>query len=324
VALTEWRVPPGAQPRPSDYGYDLERALASVVGLSAIIPDDAFTAETLGTERAGNAVVIDPSGILVTIGYLVTEAQSVWLATHDGRVVPGHVTGIDGESGLALIQALGRLDLPALPLGSSAGVRAGARVVVGGAGGRQRSVAAQVTGRQEFAGYWEYLLDDAIFTAPSHPHWGGTALIGSGGDLLGIGSLQLQQERGSEGVQNLNMVVPIDLLKPIMEDLLIIGRPNRPARPWLGVFATEIEGRVVVAGLAGRGPASDAGLQSGDVIASVAGRSISDLAGFYRTLWSLGPAGVEAPLAISRGARSVDVRITTVDRNSLLKRRVVH
>jgi S1-C subfamily serine protease len=324
VALTEWRVPPGAQPRPSDYAYDLERALTAVVGLSAIIPDDAFTAETLGTERAGNAVVIDPSGILVTVGYLVTEAQSVWLATHDGRVVPGHVAGIDGESGLAVIQALGRLDLPALPLGSSAGAKVGTRVVVGGAGGRQRSVAARVTARQEFAGYWEYLLEDAIFTAPSHPHWGGTALIGAGGDLLGVGSLQLQQERGSEGVQNLNMVVPTDLLKPIMQDLLTIGRPNRPARPWLGLFATEIEGRIVVAGLAGRGPASDAGLQSGDVITSVGGRPVAELADFYRALWSLGPAGVEAALSIARGARAVDVRLKTADRNSLLKARVVH
>src|SRR5579872_5926946 len=165
-ALTEWKVPPAYQPRASDYGFDLDRALASVVGLHSIIPSDAFSAETLGTERAGNGVIID-DGLVLTIGYLITEADAVWLHTGDGRVVQGH----------ALVQALGRLDLEPLPIGSSAAAKTGDRVVMGGVGGRTRSVASQIVARQEFAGYWEYMLDEAIFTHPAHPNWGGAALI---------------------------------------------------------------------------------------------------------------------------------------------------
>ena len=175
-SLTEWRVPPAYQPRPGDYSFDLDRALSAVVGLHSIIPADAFTAETLGTERAGNGVVID-DGLVLTIGYLITEAEAVWLHLGDGRVVEGHALGFDSVTGFGLVQALGRIDLDPLPFGSSAAANIGDRVVVGGAGGRTRSVASQIAARQEFAGYWEYLLDEAIFTYPAHPNWGGTGLI---------------------------------------------------------------------------------------------------------------------------------------------------
>src|SRR6478736_3539008 len=182
-ALTEWRVPPANQPRASDYGFDLDRSLASVVGLHALIPPDAFTAETLGTERAGNGVLID-KGLVLTIGYLITEAQSVWLHLGDGRVVEGHALGFDSETGFGLIQALGPIDLPSLPLGASHKAEVGERVVVGGHGGRTRSVAAHIATKQEFAGYWEYVLDEAIFTFPAHPNWGGTGCISAKGELI--------------------------------------------------------------------------------------------------------------------------------------------
>ena len=226
-----------------------------MVGLRAIVPDDAFTAETLGTERAGNGVLIRENGLVLTIGYLITEAETIWLHLSDGRAVPGHVLGYDQETGFGLVQALARSIVPAMPLGNSAAVQVGERVVVGGAGGRQRSVAARIVGKQEFAGYWEYVLDEAIFTAPAHPNWGGTALIGPAGELLGIGSLQLERARERGAAEHLNMVVPIDLLKPILDDLLTYGRRNRPPRPWLGLYATEVEDAVVVVGLADRGPA---------------------------------------------------------------------
>ena len=157
TSLLEWKVPAAAQPRAQDYAYDLERALSSVVGLHALIPSDGFTAETLGTERAGNGVIID-DGVVLTIGYIITEAQSVWLHLGDGRVVEGHPLAVDQETGFGLVQALGRLDMPTLPLGSAADVELGERVVVGGAGGRTRSVAARIAAKQEFAGYWEYVL----------------------------------------------------------------------------------------------------------------------------------------------------------------------
>ena len=163
AALTEWKVPPSAQPRAEDYPYDLERALSSVVGLHSIIPPDGFTAETLGVERAGNGVLID-NGLVLTIGYLITEAQTVWLHLGDGHVVEGHALGLDQETGFGLVQALGKIDLPALPIGSSRAAEIDERVVIGGAGGRTRSLAGRIAAKQEFAGYWEYVLDEAIFT----------------------------------------------------------------------------------------------------------------------------------------------------------------
>src|SRR3974390_271758 len=171
--LTEWRVPPSAQPRPEDYGYDLERALSSVVSMHSMIPPDAFTAETLGVERAGNGVLID-NGLVLTIGYLITEAQTVWLHLGDGRVVEGHALGFDQETGFGLVQALGKMELAALGVGGPREGELGERVVIGGAGGRTRSLAGHIAAKQEFAGYWEYVLDEAIFNFQEHPTSGGT------------------------------------------------------------------------------------------------------------------------------------------------------
>jgi S1-C subfamily serine protease len=317
--LSDWKVPPEFQPRPADYEYDLEAAASAVVGLRAVIPDDAFTAQTLGTERAGNGVLIRDSGLVLTIGYLITEAEAIWLSPISGPPVPGHALAYDQETGFGLVQALARLDLPPLTIGNSGGASIGERVVVAGAGGLHRSVAAHIVAKQEFAGYWEYVLDEAMFTAPSHPNWGGTAVIGAAGDLVGIGSLQLEQGREKGGGGHLNMVVPIDLLKPIFDDLLRHGRPNRPARPWLGFYAAEIEDRIVVIGVADRGPAQRAGLQTGDVVQAVAGHEPHDLASLFRRIWSLGHAGAEIPLRIEREGRSFDQRVVSSERNRFFK-----
>jgi S1-C subfamily serine protease len=323
--LPEYKVSTSVQPKPEDYGdYDLDRALSAVMGLHAVIPSDAFTAETLGTERAGHGVLIRDTGVVLTIGYLITEAKSVWLHLNDGRIVEGHVIGYDQASGFGLVQALGKLDLPPLPLGDSTMIPLDERVVVGGAGGRQRSVAARVVGKQEFAGYWEYVLDEAIFTAPAHPNWGGTALIGPAGDLLGIGSLQLERASDKGKSEYLNMIVPIDDLKPVIDDLLKFGKPNRPARPWLGLYAHEVEDRIVVVGLAARGPAQKADIRTGDVILAVDGREVSELAATFRNVWSLGQAGVEVPLLIYRDGRTMEVTIKSSDRNRFLKKPSLH
>ena len=323
-SVADWTVASALQPNPKDYRFDLDRALAAVVALRSSIPDDGFTAEVLGTERAGNGVLIRSDGIVLTIGYLIVEAESVWLSLSDGRGVAGHVLGYDQESGFGLVQALARVDVPALPLGDSGRVPVGESVVVAGAGGRQRSVAARIAAKQEFAGYWEYFLEEAIFTAPSHPQWGGCALIGPAGELLGIGSLQLQRESGKGEREDLNMIVPINSLKPILDDLLTLGRPNRPARPWLGLYATEIEDKVVVAGLAGQGPAKAAKLRRGDIVLAVNGAETHGLGDFYRRVWSLGEAGVEVPLSIYRDGRAVELRIASADRNRFLRTPRVH
>jgi S1-C subfamily serine protease len=324
ASVSDWKISASVQPKAADYSYNLEAALGAVVGLHSIIPADAFTAQTLGTERGGNGVLIRNDGLVLTIGYLVTEAETVWLHFADGNPVQGHVLAYDQETGFGLVQALARMEFPALTLGSSGMAQVGDKVVVGGAGGRHRSVAGRIVAKQEFAGYWEYVLDEAIFVGPSHPNWGGTALIGPNGDLIGIGSLQLQQAREKGQSEHLNMIVPIDLLKPILDDLLKFGRPNRPARPWLGLYATEVDGRVIVVGLAGRGPAERASLQTGDVVLAVAGTQVHDLAGLFRRIWALGDAGVEVPLTLYRDGDTFDVRINSSDRRRFLKGPSLH
>jgi S1-C subfamily serine protease len=317
ASLIEWKVPQAVQPRGEDYSYDLERALSSVVGLHSIVPPDAFTADTLGVERAGNGVLID-DGLVLTIGYLITEAETVWLHLGDGRVVQGHALGFDQETGFGLVQALGKIDLPALEAGSSSGADIGERIVVGGAGGRTRSLAGRIAAKQEFAGYWEYVLEEAIFTYPAHPNWGGTALISAEGKLIGIGSLQLERARNGKN-EHLNMVVPIDLLPPVLEDLRKFGRVNRPVRPWLGLYSTEIEDKIVVVGIAPKGPAARAEIKTGDVVVAVKGDRVSTLASFYRKVWSLGRAGVEVPLTLYREGVTFDVRVNSSDRAKFLK-----
>jgi S1-C subfamily serine protease len=322
-SVSDWKVPAIVQPKPEDYSYGLDHALAAIVGVKAIVPSDAYTAETLGTERAGHGVFIG-SGLVLTIGYLITEAEAIWLSLSDGRTVPGHVLGYDQETGFGLVQALAKLDVPTLELGQSSAAAIGERVVVGGAGGRQRSVAARIVAKQEFAGYWEYVLDEAIFTSPSHPNWGGTALIGPAGDLIGIGSLQLQQAAEKGQAQNINMMVPIDLLKPILDDLMKFGRRNALPRPWLGLYATEVENRLVVVGLADKGPAKRADLRTGDIVLSVAGKEVSDLASMFRRVWAQGQAGVEVPMTIYRDGETMHLRVKSGERNRFLKGPSLH
>src|ERR1700756_4431117 len=324
ASVSDWKVPSSVQPKPEDYGYDLDLALAAVVGLRATIPSDAFTAETLGTERAGNGVIIRNNGLVLTIGYLITEAETIWLTLSDGRSVPGHVLGYDQETGFGLVQALAKIDMPALSLGHSDGLSVSERVVIAGAGGRHHSVAARVVAKQEFAGYWEYVLDEAIFTAPSHPNWGGTALIGPAGDLLGIGSPPLQHAPQRGQTQNINMMVPIDLWKPVVDDLMKFGRRNAPPRPWLGLYATEVENRLVIVGLADRGPAKKADLRTGDIVLSVAGKEVRDLAGFFRRVWAQGQAGVDVPISIYRDGDTLEMKVKSSERNRFLKGPSLH
>src|SRR5579862_3381048 len=321
----EWEIPGEVQPKQSECSFDLDRALRAVLGLRARIPEDAFTAGTLGTERAGSGVLIGHDGLVLTIGYLITEAETIWLTTAGGGAVPGHVLAYDQESGFGLVQALGRLDVEPLELGARVRVGAGDRAILAAEGGRRHAVAARVVARQEFAGYWEYLLDRAIFTAPAHPFWGGAALIGGDGSLIGIGSLHVQRSNGGRELRrDVNMVVPIDLLPAILDDLLTYGRTNRPARPWLGLYAAEVEDAIVVAGLSERGPASKTGLKPGDRILAVRDEPVSSLASLWRRIWASGPAGSEVVLQVVRDKETMRVRIPSADRTLLLKAPRLH
>jgi S1-C subfamily serine protease len=311
------------EPRPEDYEFDLVRLAQSVVAVTTTVPGDALTANVLGTERAGNGVLIG-DGLVLTIGYLVTEAQTVWISFSDGTSVQGHVLGYDQETGFGLVQALGRVRQEPVSLGDSDLVEIGERVVVCGAGGIEHSVAARVVAKQEFAGYWEYLLDEAIFTAPAHPHWGGTAVISKSGELIGIGSLQVQHAEVNGKTVDINMIVPINLLKPILHDMKTIGQARRRPRPWLGVYATEVGSNVVIAGIAPGGPNEEAGLQVGDIVLAVDDEDVMDLADFFRKVWAVGEAGVEIPMQVHRDGQAIDVTAKSVNRRQLLKGPVVH
>ncbi len=296
---------------------NIDEILRSVVAVRSSIPDDAFTAGTLGTRREGSGVVIKPSGLVLTIGYLITEAEEVWLTTLDGRVVAAHPLAYDQETGFGLLQALGDLGLPALEFGDDIGANLGDLVVL--ADGIGQFVEARIVAKQEFAGYWEYLLDEAIFTTPAHPSWGGAALINGDGKLLGIGSLRLQMSQGGDAV-DINMIVPINLLPPILDDLMTQGRVNKPPRPWLGAFSAESNGDVIVMSVADGSPADEAGLRRGDIISEIRDGEVDGLADFYRKVWSSGPAGAEIPMRVVRNGREAWLRIRSADRNAFLKK----
>lgn len=305
-------------PDPRALAFDLDRALSAMVLVHTRVPESALTAVALGTERAGNGACIGDGGLILTIGYLVTEAEQVWLTSSEGQTAQGYVVGYDQESGFGLVRAVQPLDVPALLLGDSDSVVAGDSIIVAGHGGREHAINAKVTTKGEFAGYWEYVLDEAIFTFPAHPNWGGTGAIGMQGELLGIGSLLVQQITPSGESASANMIVPIDLLKPVFDDLSNYGRRNAPARPWMGMLVQDVGDRLVVGSTYPGCPADEAGLNPGDIVLAVAGEKLTGLAKMFRKVWSLGPAGTNIPLTIRREGKTFEVVLHSIDRNARL------
>jgi S1-C subfamily serine protease len=301
----------------------LESLGQSVTKLRSVVPEDAFTAGILGSQRTGNGVVISPDGLVLTIGYLMTEATDVWLTNADGREIAAHPLAYDQVTGFGLVLPLQQLNLPCMTFGTSADLAVGSKVHVLSAREFAAPQDARVLARREFAGAWEYLLDDALFTAPAHPHWSGAALVDEAGQLVGLGSLLVREIVAGEEI-NANMFVPIDLLKPILETLRTQGRADRRPRPWLGIYAVEVTGRVYVTGVVEGGPAQTADIREGDVIAEVADHEVSTLPDFYRHLWAVGPAGSGVLLTTVRGGTRMHLNVRSVDRGALLKRPQAH
>jgi S1-C subfamily serine protease len=295
----------------------------SVVKLRAVVPEDAFTADLLGEERIGSGIVIASDGLVLTIGYLITEASDVWLTLDQGREVAAHPLAYDQVTGFGLVVPLEPLGRPPLPLGDSTQLIAGSACQVVSSPDFAEPQPVRVLMRREFAGAWEYLLEDAIYTVPAHSHWSGAALVDEHGALVGLGSL-LVREMVSGKETNANMFVPTDLLKPILEDMATLGRASRPSRPWLGLYAVEIGGRVLVTGVADGSPAQRADLREGDIITHLSGEPVEALPAFYRALWDLGPAGVLVRLALNRSNTRLDLEVRSVDRSEILKRPVRH
>jgi serine protease DegQ len=293
--------------------------LEGVVQVRAVIPADARTAATLGTEREGSGAVIDHSGLILTIGYLILEANEVSVAGIGPEPVAADIVAYDHESGFGLLRAQRPLDVAPLALGDSSALRPRQPLLVVSRIGELDAGGVYVADRRVFAGYWEYMLEDAIFTTPPRADFGGAALIDQDGRLVGIGSLIVndagQEQRPIPG----NMFVPIDQLKPIMGDLLANGRRSGPPRPWLGLSLEEHRGRVFVTRVTPDGPAARAGIQADDLILGVGGAPVDSLIGFYRKLWGLGDAGVVVPLDLLQGIETREMSVRSGDRYRFLK-----
>src|SRR5262245_35032862 len=295
-----WAFPESIQPKPGQVQFDVERAFDAVVLVRAEVPQDAFSATTLGTERGGYGAVIREDGLVLTIGYLINEASQIWLTTNRGVSIAGYPLAYDQVTGFGLIQPLGKLVAPHLERGLAADVKVGDSAFVIGHGGGAHSLKTRIIAKHEFAGYWEYVLDEALFTAPAHPQWGGSALLDAQGNLIGTGSLLVQHEVNKE-IVHVNMFVPIDLLNPIFDSMLKTGRSGHPPRPWLGMSTQGVGDQLIVGRLSPGGPATRAGIQVGDLVLGVGSTRVHGLAEFFRTVWKLGKAGVDVPLMISRG-----------------------
>ena len=319
----QWAFPESLQPNADETQFDLALALDAAILVRAEVPPDGYTVANLGTERGGYGVVIREDGLVLTIGYLINEASQIWLTSNRGAVVAGYRLAYDHATGFGLIQPLGKLDAPHLPRGLASDVKVGDSVFVIGHGGRAHALKTRIIAKREFAGPWEYVLDEALFTAPAHPQWGGAALLDAQGHLIGIGSLLMQEEVNGE-VVHVNMFVPIDLLNPIFDVMLQTGCGPHPPRPWLGMSTQDPEGKLVVSRVSAGGPAQRAGIRVGDMVLGVGALRVHGLAELFRAVWRLGPAGVDVPLTLARGGDVLHIVVKSADRSDFLKKPQLH
>lgn len=295
-----------------------EEALKAIVKIRTEIPKGAYTAATLGTERQGNGVIIDDQGLILTIGYLIAEAETIEVFGPEGKTIAATFVGYDHETGFGLLRATKPIKAGPLKMGEPSKVKGGDSVWVAAYGGADAVIEAQVISRKEFTGYWEYLLDNPIITAPAIANFGGAAVLSKEGRLLGIGSLFTSFSIQGLGTLPANLFVPIDLLNSILPDLIAKGRPNKPARPWLGVNVEETRGRIFVTRVTKGGPAEKAGLKVDDLILTVNEKEVQGIADLYRKIWGLGNAGVEVTLGILQGAQIKKVTVRSGDRLDFL------
>jgi len=302
---------------------EAEETLSAVVRVKSRIIKDARSADTLGLQRDGTGVLIR-DGYILTIGYLVIEAESIEVTSADGKAVPATVAGYDHASGFGLLRLLAPLAGKPLALGDASALEEREAAMIASHGGRDGVNLVYVVSRRPFTGSWEYLLDSAIFTYPAVMNWSGAALISAKGELVGIGSLIVNDSAGAGSESPGNMFVPVDLLKPILDDLISAGRRSGPARPWLGLNAEEMRGRLIVARVSPDGPAARAGLKSGDIVMGVGGEEVNSLADLYRKVWARGAAGVEVPLNVLQGLQVRDISLRSIDRLEYFKQKTTY
>jgi S1-C subfamily serine protease len=321
IALGVAALPVAAQKAPDSKIEmpKLDELLSGIVRIRTYINPEGRTVATLGERRVGSGVVIDSSGLIVTIGYLMVEAHSADVITQDNRTIKAEVLGFDHDTGFGLLKALSPLNVRPFALGKSGELKEREPVLAASWGGLDGVAPAMVAVKREFAGGWEYLIDGAIFTTPPHNDWSGAALINKEGKLVGVGSLIITDITGKGTHAPGNMYVPIDLLTPVLADLIAGTAGQAKARPWIGVTTEEVRGRLFVARTTPGSPADKAGLKKGDIIVGVGGEPATGLADFYRKIWKQGDAGVNVPLDIlgDSGIRRVDVK--SMSRNDHLR-----
>lgn len=311
----------GAQPEGGQGRQIRNMDALSVVLLRATAPKDARSASTLGVHRQGSGIVIDNSGLILTIGYLIVEADGIEIVPADGKPIPATLVGYDHATGFGLVRASLPLPIRPIELGDSAALPEREPVLIAGFDG---VAPAYVVSKRQFAGFWEYLLDSAIFTAPATVNWSGAALIGRDGKLYGVGSLVVTDAVKPQTYSPGNMFVPIDLLKPILGDLIDSGKVSGPARPWLGVNTQEIQGHLVITRVTQDGPAQKGGLKPGDIILRIGNEPIKGQVDFYRKLWAKGPAGTEIPLSVLQNAEMKEIVIQSMDRAEHIRKRTTY
>ena len=308
-----------AQPRAGQ--RELTVDALSVVKIKSQAVRDARSADTLGNQREGTGVVIDTNGLVLTIGYLITEAEKVELSTADGKVFPATVIGYDNTTGMGLVKALTPLPIQPVDFGESARIAERELVLIVGFDG---VAPAYVVSKRPFVGYWEYVLDEAIYTAPATVNWQGAALLSREGKLLGIGSLVVGDAMGTRANVPGNMFVPIDLVKPVLGDMIANGKSTAKPRPWIGVNTQEVQGNLIVTRVSPESPAEDAGLQKGDVIVGIGGKTFQGQKDFYTKLWASGNAGVDVPLDVLKGNRVEQFTVKSIDRERYFRPKPVY
>lgn len=293
--------------------------LRSVVTITTSVPANARTARVLGTQRTGNGILIGDDGLVLTIGYLILEASEIKVLDARGQPVPAKFLAYDHATGFGLLRATKPLGKMPAKLGNSASLSEADYVVAAGSGGDDNATMALVVSRRPFAGSWEYLLDSGIFTTPPLRSFQGAALFGQNGKLLGVGSLIIRDISGEGGGPPGNLFVPIDLLKPILADLLTFGYSAESTRPWIGVYPIEAKGVLMVNRVATDGPAEAAGLRKGDIMLGVGDKPVRRMERFFRLIWALGEVGVEVPLKVLRDGEVVDITVKSGDRMKWLR-----
>ena len=327
-------------PKQEDLSFNLYTALDAVVSLNAEVPDDAFSAKTLGQNREGNAVLISEDGLLLTIGYLVVDARSITIKAYGGQPISAEVVGYSHETGLAIIHALDKLPIIPIKLGISENLNEQDPVIIAPYGGEHHSITAKVVSRRGFAGSWEYMLENAIFTSPIHPNWSGAALINHDGALCGVGSLWVNdaEQQNNETANEItgqalkdipknspgNMFVPVDLLKPIYDDLISFGMVPGKQRPWLGMYTSEAMDLLFVSSVIPGAPADLAEIEPGDIVTAINDHKVTSLIEMYRLLWSLGVAGSEVTLNLRRDGDYIEITVKSDSRYNFMEKRKNH